>query len=296
MTAPHEEHLSHCLGEVAERSDAGEGVARGMMHPYPPRRARGDLSRLRERRSSLMRNVFIIAGRELGGYFATPVASVFIVIFLVLQGALTFNLGGFFDRGQADLNPFFTFIPWVFLLLVPAITMRLWAEERRLGTIELLLTLPITQTQAVLGKFLAAWAFCAIALVLTFPFVITVNILGRPDNGVIASGYVGSLLVAGAFLSVGSALSALTKNQVIAFVLGVAVCFVFAVASYPVVTDFLSRNTPALAEIARRIAVIDRFQDFTRGVVSLRDLVFFATFIGFWLFLNAVLVEQRKAD
>jgi gliding motility-associated transport system permease protein len=243
-----------------------------------------------------MRNIFIVAQRELGGYFATPVASVFIVIFLVLQGALTFNLGGFFDRGQADLNPFFNFVPWVFLLLVPAITMRLWAEERRLGTIELLLTLPITQTEAVLGKFLAAWAFCAIALLLTFPFVITVNILGQPDNGVIASGYVGSLLVAGAFLSVGSALSALTKNQVIAFVLAVAVCFVFAVASYPVVTDFLSRNTPVLAEIARRIAVIDRFQDFTRGVVSLRDLIFFATFIGFWLFLNAVIVEQRKAD
>ena len=243
-----------------------------------------------------MRNVFIVAKRELAGYFATPVASVFIVIFLVLQGALTFNLGGFFDRGQADLTPFFTFIPWVFLLLVPAITMRLWAEERRLGTIELLLTLPITQLQAVVGKFLAAWAFCAIALVLTFPFVITVNILGNPDNGVIASGYVGSLLVAGAFLSVGSALSALTKNQVIAFVLAVAVCFVFAVASYPVVTDFLSRNTPVLADIARRIAVIDRFQDFTRGVVSLRDLIFFATFIGFWLFLNAVIIEQRKAD
>jgi ABC-2 type transport system permease protein len=243
-----------------------------------------------------MRNTLIIARRELGGYFATPVATVFIVIFLILQGALTFNLGDFFDRGQADLDPFFTFIPWVFLLLVPAITMRLWAEERRLGTIELLLTLPITQTQAVLGKFLAAWAFCAIALALTFPFVITVNILGSPDNGVIISGYVGSLLVAGAFLSVGAALSAVTKNQVIAYVLAVAVCFVFAVASYSVVTDFLSRNTPVLAEIARRVAIIDRFQDFTRGVVSVRDLIYFASFIGFWLFVNAVLVDQRKAD
>lgn len=243
-----------------------------------------------------MRNILIIARRELGGYFATPVATVFIVIFLILQGALTFNLGGFFDRGQADLNPFFTFIPWVFLLLVPAITMRLWAEERRLGTIELLLTLPVTQTQAVLGKFLAAWAFCAIALLLTFPFVITVNILGSPDNGVIVSGYVGSLLLAGAFLSVGAALSAVTKNQVIAFVLAVAVCFVFAVASYSVVTDFLSRNTPVLADIARRVAIIDRFQDFTRGVVSVRDLVYFASFIGFWLFVNAVVVDQRKAD
>src|SRR6202166_4313019 len=145
-----------------------------------------------------MRNVLIIAERELAAYFATPVASVFIVIFLVLQGALTFTLGGFFDRGQTDLNPFFTFIPCVFLLLVPAITMRLWAEERRLGTIELLLTLPIRQGEAVVGKFLAAWVFCAIALALTFPFVITVNYLGSPDNGVIASGYAGSLLVAGA--------------------------------------------------------------------------------------------------
>ena len=243
-----------------------------------------------------MRNVLTIAGRELASYFATPVATVFIVIFLILQGAMTFNLGSFFDRGQADLNPFFTFIPWVFLLLVPAITMRLWAEERRQGTIELLLTLPITQGQAVLGKFLAAWIFCAIALALTFPFVITVNLLGNPDNGVIASGYVGSLLVAGSFLAVGSAMSALTRNQVIAFVLGVAVCFVFSVASYPLVTDFLDRNTPVLADIARRIAVISRFQDFTRGIVSVRDLIFFATFIGFWLFLTTVLVDQRKAD
>jgi ABC-2 type transport system permease protein len=243
-----------------------------------------------------MRITCIVARRELAGYFATPVASVFIVIFLVLQGALTFNLGNFFSRGQADLNPFFTFVPWVFLLLVPAITMRLWAEERRLGTIELLLSLPITQAQAVIGKFLAAWAFCAIALVLTFPFVITVNLLGNPDNGVIASGYAGSLIIAGAFLSVGSAMSAATKNQVIAFVLGLAVCFLFAMASYSVVTDFLSQNIPTLATVARRLAVIDRFQDFTRGVVSLRDLIFFATFIGFWLFLNAVIVEQRKAD
>lgn len=243
-----------------------------------------------------MRNILTIAGRELAAYFATPVATVFIVIFLILQGTLTFNLGNFFERGQADLQPFFSFVPWVFLLLIPAITMRLWAEERRQGTIELLLTLPITQAQAVLGKFLAAWAFCAIALLLTFPFVITINLLGNPDNGVVASGYVGSLLVAGAFLSIGSAVSAATKNQVIAFVLGVAVCFVFAVASYPIVTEFLSRNTPVLADIARRIAVLERFQDFTRGVVSLRDIVFFVTFIGFWLFLNTVLVEQRKAD
>jgi ABC-2 type transport system permease protein len=243
-----------------------------------------------------MRNVWIVARRELGGYFATPVAAVFIVIFLALQGVLTFNLGNFFDRNQADLVPFFNFLPWVFLLLIPAITMRLWAEERRLGTIELLLTLPITQGQAVVGKFLAAWAFCAIALLLTFPFVITVNYLGHPDNGVIATGYVGGLLVAGAFLSIGSALSAATKNQVIAFVLAVAVCFLFAVASYPLVTDFIAKSSPALAEIVRRLSVAERFQGFTRGVVSLRDLLYFVSFIGFWLFLNTVIVEYRKAD
>jgi len=243
-----------------------------------------------------MRNVFIIARRELASYFATPVASVLIVIFLVLQGAMTFNLGNFLDRNQADLQSFFAFLPWVFLLLVPAVTMRLWAEERRLGTIELLLTLPITQAQAVLGKFLAAWAFCAIALLLTFPFVITVNVLGRPDNGVIACGYFGALLVAGAFLAVGSALSAATKNQVIAFVLAVAVCFVLAVASYPLVTDFLGTHSPALSDVARRLGVLDRFQNFTRGIVSLRDLIYFASLIFFFLFLNTVILEQRRAD
>jgi ABC-2 type transport system permease protein len=243
-----------------------------------------------------MRRVLIVAGRELGGYFATPVAVVFIVIFLVLQGVLTFNLGNFFNRGQADLQPFFSFVPWVFLLLVPAIAMRLWAEERRLGTIEMLLSLPVTQGQAVVGKFLAAWAFCAIALLLTFPFVVTVNVLGRPDNGVIATGYLGALLVAGSFLAVGAAMSAATRNQVIAFVLSLALCFVFAVASYPVVTDFLSRSLPVLADVARQISISEHLQNFTRGLITAADLVFFASFIGFWLFVNTVLVDQLKAD
>jgi len=240
--------------------------------------------------------ILAVVERELRAYFATPVATVFIVIFLALQGTLTFNLGQFFDRGQADLNPFFTFIPWVFLLLIPAITMRLWAEERRLGTIELLLTLPLTQAQAVLGKFIAAWIFCAIALALTFPFIIVVNILGSPDNGVIASGYLGCLLVAGSFLSVGAAMSALTRNQVIAFVLSVAVCFVFAAASNPVVNDFLAQNAPGVASFTRRLAIIDRFSNFTRGIIALRDLVYFASFMVFFLFLSTVLVDQRKAD
>ncbi|WP_160121135.1 ABC transporter permease [Rhodovarius lipocyclicus] len=237
-----------------------------------------------------------IARRELGSYFATPVAYVFIVIFLALAGALTFTLGNFFGRGQADLNPFFSFIPWLFLFLVPALTMRLWAEERRQGTIELLLTLPVTQWQAVLGKFLAAWAFCAIALALTFPLWLTVNWLGRPDNGVILAGYVGCLFVAGAYLAVGAAISALTKNQVIAFVLAVSACFVFAAAGSPVVTEFLSANLPVLADIARAVSVNERFSGFTRGVVSARDLIFFASFILFWLLVNTVVLEHRKAD
>ncbi|MDJ0389843.1 ABC transporter permease subunit [Roseomonas sp. E05] len=243
-----------------------------------------------------MGGALTVARRELAGYFATPVAYVFIVIFLIMSGALTFTLGNFFDRGTADLQPFFGFVPWLFLFLVPALTMRLWAEERRLGTIELLLTLPITQGQAVLGKFLAAWAFCAIALLLTFPLVLTVNYLGNPDNGVIATGYAGCLLVAGTYLAVGAAISALTKNQVIAFVLAVAVCFLFAAAGSPVVTEFLSTRMPALAEIARGLSITDRLNGFSRGVVTLRDLVFFASFIGFWLFANAVAVDHRKAD
>jgi ABC-2 type transport system permease protein len=243
----------------------------------------------------MMRPAFIVAQRELAGYFATPVAYVFITIFLVLAGVLTFTLGNFFARSQADLLPFFSFVPWLFLFLVPALTMRLWAEERRLGTIELLLTLPLPQWQAVLGKFLAAWAFCGIALALTFPLWITVNVLGEPDNGVILAGYVGSLLVAGAYLAVGAAVSALTKNQVVAFVLAVALCFLFAASASQVVTEFLSTRLPVLAEIARAVSVADRFNGFARGVIALRDLVFFASFIGFFLFVNAVVLDHRKA-
>lgn len=238
----------------------------------------------------------IVARRELAGYFATPVAYVFIVIFLMMAGALTFTLGGFFARGQADLSPFFTFVPWLFLFLVPALTMRLWAEERRLGTIELLLTLPLPQWQAVLGKFLAAWAFCGIALLLTFPLVMTVNYLGEPDNGVIAAGYLGCLLVAGAFLAVGAAMSAMTKNQVVAFVLAVAVCFLFTVAGSPIINDFLSQRMPVLAEVARGLSITERFNSLVRGVIALRDVVFFGSFMGFFLFVNAVVIDHRKAD
>jgi ABC-2 type transport system permease protein len=242
-----------------------------------------------------MRAALIIAGRELAGYFATPVASVFIVIFLILAGALTFTIGNFFDRGQADLQPFFGFVPWLFLFLVPALTMRLWAEERRLGTIELLFTLPIAPWQAVVGKFLAAWAFCGIALALTFPLWLTVNALGQPDNGVILAGYLGCLLVAGVYLAVGAAVSALTRNQVIAFVLAVALCFLLTATGSPIVTEFLSDRLPALAEIARGLSVTERFMDFTRGLIGVPNLVYFASAIGFALFVNAAVLEHRRA-
>ena len=243
-----------------------------------------------------MQGGLAVAKRELAGYFATPVAYVFIVIFLVLAGVLAFNAGNFFDRGQADLVPLFTFLPWLFLLLIPAITMRLWAEERRAGTIETLLTLPIPTAAAVVGKFLAALAFAAIALALTFPFVVTVNELGSPDNGVIAAGYIASLLVAACFLAVGGAMSALTRNQVIAFVLGAAVCFLFTLFGSPIVTEaFGGKLPPELLAGMRRVALIERFNSIVRGVFSLRDLVFFLSFTGFWLFVTVQVVELKKA-
>jgi ABC-2 type transport system permease protein len=243
-----------------------------------------------------MRETLAIARREFGGYFATPVALVFIIIFLALQGALTFNLGQFFERNQADLVPFFNFLPWVLLLLVPALTMRLWAEERRSGTIELLLTLPVTQTQAVIGKFLAAWAFTIIALALTFPFVLTVNYLGHPDNGIIACGYLGAVLLAGSFLAIGGAISASTKNQVVAFVLAVALCFLAVVASTTLVVDFLSKTAPAMAAIASRVSISDRYEDFTRGLIEARDVIYFASVIAFFLFLNSVVIDHKRAS
>ena len=190
-------------------------------------------------------DVFLnIVKRELPSYFSTPLAYVFIVIFLTLIGSFTFYLGNFFARGQADLNAFFTFHPWVYILLIPAVTMRLWAEERKTGTIELLMTLPLTTTQAVIGKFFAAWIFIFIALVLTFPIWITVNYLGQPDNGVILAGYVGSLFMSGAYLSIGSCISAITKNQVIAFVIAATVCFIFTMSGVDIVLNFFKVWAP----------------------------------------------------
>ena len=243
-----------------------------------------------------MRNVMLITRREFAAYFATPLACIFIVIFLLLAGLLTFFLGGFLQRDQADLVPFFEFHPWLYLFLVPALSMRLWAEERKLGTIELFLTLPISMVQAVTGKFLAAWAFAATALALTFPFWLTVNYLGNPDNGVILASYIASLLMAGAYLAIGSMISAATKNQVIAFVLTTAACFVLTLAGSTFVLDFLTAWMPApLVDIVAGLGFLPHFQSIQRGVIDLRDLTFFISVIVIALVANAVIVDWRKA-
>ena len=234
--------------------------------------------------------------REFVTYFVTPLAYVFIVIFLALAGTLTFFLGAFFDRGQADLQPFFSFHPWLYLLLVPAIAMRLWSEERKIGTIELLLTLPISTTQAVLAKFLAAWAFTAIALMLTFPLWLTVNYLGTPDNGVILASYIGSLIMAGAYLAVGACFSALTSNQVIAFVLAALVCLIFSVGGTPIVLDFFTGWAPAgVIDTIASLSFMSNFRAIARGVIDVSALVYFASVIAFFLFANVVLVDLYKA-
>ena len=235
--------------------------------------------------------------RELASYFATPLAYVFIVIFLVLAGSFTFSLGGFYERGQADLASFFNFHPWLYLFLVPAVAMRLWAEERRSGSVELLLTLPVRPGVAVAGKFLAAWSFVALALALTFPMWITVNYLGSPDNGAILAGYVGSLLMEGGFLAVGSCLSAATKSQVIAFILAVVVCFVLLLAGYPLVLDAFRGWAPdTIVDAIASLSFLTHFQAISKGVIDLRDLVYFAMTIGVWLYATTLVLELRKAD
>lgn len=245
-----------------------------------------------------MRNFLAIFKRELTGYFITPVAYVFIVIFLFLTGIFTFHLGGFFERNSADLREtFFVFHPWLYLFLVPAITMRLWSEERKQGTIELLMTLPITLGQAVVAKFCAAWAFAGIALLGTFPIWITVNYLGDPDNGVILASYLGSLLMAGGFLAIGSCISAISKNQVISFVVTVVVCLLFVLAGYPAVTDMLESWAPqSLVNTVSRFSFLTNFQDIMRGVIDLRNVVYFISLIGCFLFANVIVVDLKKAD
>lgn len=239
--------------------------------------------------------VIAVFKRELSAYFATPLAYVFIVIFLALSAAVTFYFGGFFNRGQADLQPFFAFHPWLYLFLIPAIGMRLWAEERKTGTMELLMTLPVSTTQAVLGKFLAAWAFTAIAVVLTFPMWITVNYLGNPDNGVIIAGYVGSILMAGAFLAICGFVSALTRNQVIAFVVAAAVCFLFMMSGLELVLSaFRGWASYFVIDTVASLSFLSHFDGITKGVIDLRDVVYLLSAIGVFLFANVVVVDLKK--
>ncbi len=244
-----------------------------------------------------MRNVFTIFQREFAGYFLTPVAFIFIIIFLALAGSFTFYLGFFIERGNADLQTFFLFHPWLYLLLIPAVSMRLWAEERKQGTIELFLTLPISLTEAVVGKFLAAWAFVGLALALTFPMWITVNVLGEPDNGVIAAGYLGSLLMAGAYLAIGSCLSAFTKNQVIAFIITITVSFLFTAGGSSAVLGLVQGWAPeVIVNAIQSLSFLNHFQNIAKGVIDLRDAIYYAALIGAWLAANVIVVDLKKAD
>ncbi|MGE5524001.1 MAG: ABC transporter permease [Rhodospirillaceae bacterium] len=241
-------------------------------------------------------NIVTMMKRELGGYFTSPIAYVFLVIFLLLTGFFTFTVGNFFERGEASLVSFFTWHPWLYLFLVPAVGMRLWSEERRLGTMELLLTMPVTTWQAIVAKFLASWVFLALALALTFPVVLTVNYLGDPDNGVIIAGYVGSLLLSGAYLAISCMTSALTRNQVISFILSVMICLFLILAGYTPVTDLLTRwANPVVVQIIAAFSVMTHFEGFQRGVLDLRDLVFFASLMVFALFTTGVIIRNQRA-
>ncbi|HZH26337.1 MAG TPA: ABC transporter permease subunit [Azospirillaceae bacterium] len=242
-----------------------------------------------------MSSVLLVFRRELSAYFLTPIAPVFLVAFLALAAAVTFHLGDYLPRGRADLQPFFGFHPWLFLVFAPALGMRLWAEERRAGTLEFLMTLPLTTAQAVLGKFLAAWAFIGVALALTFPMWITVNWLGDPDNGVILLGYLGSLMLAGGFLAVSACISALTRNQVVAFVAASVACFVLMMSGLEMVQGLLRPALPApMLDLVGWLSVLPHHGQFTRGVLDLRAVLFFASLIGFCLTANAAIVDLKK--
>ena len=245
----------------------------------------------------MMRALTAITAREFAGYFATPLAFVFIIVFLLANGLATFYLGAYFAMGQADLTSFFMFHPWLYLFFLPAISMRLWAEERRNGSIELLLTLPIPLTAVVIGKYLAALAFSALALALTFPIWLTVNYLGEPDNGVIFASYVGSLMLAGGYLAIGSCLSALTRNQVIAFVISVVACFLFTVSGAPLVLELFDGWAPqALIETMAGFSLLTHFRAITGWVIDMRDVMFFATLIGVFLTATVIVVDMKKAE
>ncbi len=243
-----------------------------------------------------LRHIVTIAKREVNGYFASPVAYIFIVIFLLLSGFFTFMVAGFFAQGQANLLAFFGWHPWLYLFLVPAVGMRMWSEERRLGTMELLLTMPITPWQAIVGKFLASWLILAIALALTFPIVITVNYLGHPDNGVIFASYLGSLLLSGAYLSISAMTSAMTRNQVVSFILSVVICLFLILAGWPPVTNLLTQwASPSFVEMIAAFSVMTHFDSIQKGVIDSRDILFFLSVIVFCLFTTGVIIRAHRA-
>lgn len=247
-----------------------------------------------------LQRISSVIKRELLSYFTSPVAYVFLVIFLVLTGVFTFELGGFFERGEASLFSFFVWHPWLYLFLVPAVGMRLWAEERRMGTIELLLTFPITPWEAIVAKFLASWAFLAIALGLTFPLVLTVSYLGDPDGGVIACGYLGSFLMAGAYLGISSMTSALTRDQVVSFILSVVICLSLILAGVPKVQSTMQAvlpqwTQPWLTDLVASFSILSHYEGFQRGVIDLRDLVYFLGLVIFGLFATFVILRGHRA-
>lgn len=249
-----------------------------------------------------MHNIAVIFKRELKGYFNSPIAYVVLFIWLVAASSFTFFFSGFFERGQADLLPFFSYHPWLFLILIPAISMRLWSEERKSGSIELLLTLPISMVDAVIGKFLAGWVFTGVCLFFTFPMWMTVSYLGDPDHGAIFAGYIGSFLMAGGFLAIGSCISAITKNQVIAFVVTAAVCFLVNLSGYPIALDgiesfltwIIDWEPRAILDTIASFSFLNRFNDIMRGVISIRDVIYFLSLIALWLYANVVVIEMKK--
>ncbi|HAW33449.1 MAG TPA: ABC transporter permease [Alphaproteobacteria bacterium] len=243
-----------------------------------------------------MKPVFVLAKREFAGYFTTPVAWIFLMIFVALAGMLTFYAGGFFTRGQADLQSFFVFHPWLYVFLIPAVSMRMWAEERRSGTIELLMTLPVSTADLVLGKFLAAWAFVGAALFLTVPMWLTVNYLGNPDNGVIFMSYLASFLIAGTFLSVGSCVSACTKSQIVAFVSTMMACVLLTfVGSDALIDSFSGVATEKMMKLFQSLGFLIHYVSLTRGVLDVRDLLFFASFSSVFLFATVIVLDRKKA-
>jgi ABC-2 type transport system permease protein len=250
-----------------------------------------------DRSLSSLAGMSIVVRREFASYFATPIAYVFILIFLILAGFFTFYIGNFYERGQADLAPFFSFHPWLYLFLVPAVSMRLWSEERKSGSIELLMTLPLTRLDVVVGKFLAAWLFTGLALSLTFPMWITVNYLGDPDNGIILASYVGSWMMAGGFLAIGSATSALSKSQVIAFILCGLLCLMFILAGFPMVVGVFKDWLPAvMVDTLASLSFLTHFSSISKGVLSMRDVIYFLAMIIAWLMATMIIVDLKQGE